>query len=1257
MKKQEYLNQTKAVILSVLAILCMTSIVAQELDHDAFSVTENIPKSPEASSLGQYGDIAANPYNGKANISVPIYNLNFEGLQIPIQLSYDSGGVKTMAEASWVGLNWSLSTNFGISRQVNALDDLRFGLGYVYTNYEVNPNIGTGGNPNIAYDDILDIHASFQPDAGPSQQIDMQPDIFDVNLFGMSYKFRLKKKGPSSIIEAHVFDNNNVQIEFDLNNETFTIIDERGFIYEFLTKDYSTTFFTDGPGSGDKAVALTNILGDVNKANESLITSWYLDKITSPNQRVLNFDYTAGAYFTFPSYSGTVRVVDANNVTFVNSNGEDTTAPGIEGEIYSASTTIVENNYLNRIYGDFGEVNFVLSGRDDLLSGFTFQNTIGASNFVFSTSSGLYSTCQGDVNCVPSAGYINRFSQKLDRIEVVNSSNNTVLNADFTYSYFNADDQNTIDKEKYIRLKLDQVSVNDQNYLFDYEQPNELPAKDTFDSDFWGYYNGSGNTKNVPRIGRFITSEISINGLTHIGQSYINYDAGADKGPDFGYGKFGLLNRIVYPTGGYTFLCYEPHEAVITAPQPYIVTSDFSFVGVDRYKWTNLTDESNYHFDYQYLKKAQNSNYNFFNNQFDPGQIDTETPIQLGQTFTVTSTSMIRASGTLELITNADFDGNYINEPARVIQNTITSEDVSVIYRYGDWPVSQTGGTQLTKDNSVIIGPGTYRIAGRNAVPKPNVNTPPSIRIIEESDPDPVSTPYTLVTFLNGTSLGASAETFEIGGARVASITNYESDNSFLSRKVFEYNNPNASNTAVASSGILMDDLIYFSKAYGFHSYNPLGWGTSPLQLSSSSPLRTNPAAQGSHVGYTYTTEKSVDESFNDIGRIERTFTNRNNEYYVDSFARDYRNGACTRPDDYTARITNTYLLGMDSRINSGYENGNVEFENIFDTNNNLVRSTENSYANLIANPDDTYFATFMHIYLISNDTGCGGIPFGSDDSSYVVYRQPISYSLKSVLNTSTIVDYRDENISTTQMTTYNPDTHHVTESKVIDSRGDELLTRQFYPYDTEVDTQAEMTTLVNENRIASPVRTESFRQSEMLSTQVINFKKDATTFDIVQPNSVDFIKGTLNASNTLETRIEYQEYGPHGQIRQYKKAGGPPTTLVWGHNEQFVVAKIENATYDDVEALAEFGSGFTLGNNGLNANQAASLRTNLSGAMVTTYTHDPLIGITSMTDPRDYTIKYIYDDATRRLKEVRDQEDNLVTDYEYEFVDVSIQN
>ena len=54
-----------------------------------------------------------------------------------------------------------------------------------------------------------------------------------------------------------------------------------------------------------------------------------------------------------------------------------------------------------------------------------------------------------------------------------------------------------------------------------------------------------------------------------------------------------------------------------------------------------------------------------------------------------------------------------------------------------------------------------------------------------------------------------------------------------------------------------------------------------------------------------------------------------------------------------------------------------------------------------------------------------------------------------------------------------------------------------------------------------------------------------------------------------------------------------------------------------------------------------------LQGAMIKTYTYDPLIGITSMTDERNRTVFYEYDDYNR-LKHIKDHEGNLIETNKY---------
>lgn len=67
------------------------------------------PKSPEASAFQKYGETEINEYTGNPDISIPLYTLSYKGIEVPLSLTYDGGGIQVSQEASWVGLGWSLN--------------------------------------------------------------------------------------------------------------------------------------------------------------------------------------------------------------------------------------------------------------------------------------------------------------------------------------------------------------------------------------------------------------------------------------------------------------------------------------------------------------------------------------------------------------------------------------------------------------------------------------------------------------------------------------------------------------------------------------------------------------------------------------------------------------------------------------------------------------------------------------------------------------------------------------------------------------------------------------------------------------------------------------------------------------------------------------------------------------------------------------------------------------------------------------------
>ncbi|MBV7270762.1 RHS repeat domain-containing protein, partial [Winogradskyella luteola] len=137
-------------------------------------------------------------------------------------------------------------------------------------------------------------------------------------------------------------------------------------------------------------------------------------------------------------------------------------------------------------------------------------------------------------------------------------------------------------------------------------------------------------------------------------------------------------------------------------------------------------------------------------------------------------------------------------------------------------------------------------------------------------------------------------------------------------------------------------------------------------------------------------------------------------------------------------------------------------------------------------------------------------------------------------------------------------------------------------------------------------------------------------------------------------------DYDVHGNILQVSRTDGMDICYVYGYGATLPVAKIENATYAQVTGyVANIQNKSDLDDDHCRDSGSCNekdLRTALNAlraafpyAMVTTYTYDPLVGVTSMTDPKGRTVYYEYD-SFNRLKQVRDEDGNIMGENRYNY-------
>ena len=122
-----------------------------------------------------------------------------------------------------------------------------------------------------------------------------------------------------------------------------------------------------------------------------------------------------------------------------------------------------------------------------------------------------------------------------------------------------------------------------------------------------------------------------------------------------------------------------------------------------------------------------------------------------------------------------------------------------------------------------------------------------------------------------------------------------------------------------------------------------------------------------------------------------------------------------------------------------------------------------------------------------------------------------------------------------------------------------------------------------------------------------------------------------------------------NGNPIEKNRINGIFVSYIWGYNGLFPVAKIENKSYNSLPpSLRDNIVNATPGNmeRALNALRADS---SLQDAMITTMTYDPLVGVTTITDPKGDTQTYFYNEFGQ-LEKVEDKQGNILQENKYNY-------
>ncbi|KAA1243239.1 RHS repeat domain-containing protein [Aquimarina sp. RZ0] len=1150
----------KLIIVSTILLVITTNSTAQVIQEESqFQPPQVIPPSPNAASLGQYGDIPVSYYTGVPNISIPLYTIKSGNIELPIGLSYHASGIKVAQEASWVGLGWGLNSGGVITRTVMDEDDLdSYKFGFQTSSTPLPPAIQ---DPDYTSTDL------FETSLIHNGSKDSEPDIFNYNFFGKTGKMVFPKGGTHPVL----IEQNNLKFSYSIN-EGWVVTDANGWKYYFSAIE--TTRIV-GRGLNEGAVLNTsyyplreNFRDEFSE--DYITTSWYLSEVINPNGDSIKFVYdTENTYRTISQQS-----IDETRRKSRLIRAVGPTAPfSMVQNNVTVSLPVVTDVYLKRI-----EYN----------NGYAVFNTID----------------RQDLRKRPEDGdSVVKNPQCLESIEFFDLNNTSLKKVNLQYSYFNAQSSRCVNSENCKRLRLDAVQesfksgdgyVTKPSYKLNYNT-QKLPEKTSFSIDYWGYFNGgennrilhanysdmeenastdqvsriTGNTSNNYSYKSLVPMFIKWEGTLGSQSAAKKFLSGANRQVNPALMKAGILQSIEYPTGGTTFFTFEPHDYSNPTGRPYEVTEA----------------ETSIVLKYDYFTAQE-----LIDRGYPMDQI-IECCLTKEQQFELRARTLVKI----------DYNFRYENNGSHVssLINLTLGGTIFELKPPDETPTGFKNGVFYT-----FLPKGVYSFKVNDQYQKRSASQL-TLTVIE----------------------GKLASKNIAGGLRIKEIASTSANDIITKKETFSYEE------AGLSTGKLINPLINnFSHGIrqtavgneggaSFHDY-------AIFERKGHNIVKSGVSSQGNIVGY-------------DKVKVTKTDStgNHTNGYSIYNF----QNSPNLLPHDSYA-----YFHGVPAFSFPG--NGQLLNEWHFGANNKLVSEKEYKYGGTSSSSFEIKGLKVVNVASFITSVGSTG---NLNSWSYTINSKWMYLNEE----TETTYDLNGQNPVTT-VTTYeygNADHKNVTQTEQTNSEGKTLTKKYYYPPDRPTNTSMSNSvfTQMTDDNVLNPVIKEETEVNGILTSSVIRnheVKTRNANGEVVSMYLPENIRSLKNgSSNVYETRLDFMEYDNYGNILEVSQTGGAITSYVWGYNKEYPIAKIENATYQDIAEALEI-SVATLKTYGEdNFSQLNQLRTSLPNAMITTYTYDPLIGITSMTDPRGYTMTYHYDDFNR-LEYVKDAEGNLVSENQYNY-------
>ncbi|WP_027386729.1 hypothetical protein [Chryseobacterium gregarium] len=653
--------------------------------------------------------------------------------------------------------------------------------------------------------------------------------------------------------------------------------------------------------------------------------------------------------------------------------------------------------------------------------------------------------------------------------------------------------------------------------------------------------------------------------------------------------KAGILKEIIYPTGGKTKFLFESNRGIYYGDA----------TGTEQQMHNNIPTKNKYVYfsthedDTQQLNKTYVMPFPVNSNDF---AVSTQ---MIPMRFTTTTTNCIYPENSLPYINSCSIYYSVLdNDNNVVLGRSLLQNGFSMTHSFAK--------NQLINGLKVKMEVYSGRIR------------PQSQYFNYLQDEAAIEVAYTILDSTLVTNTGVGLEV-PFGGLRIKRIENTENMQAPIIKE-YDYKF-NGIETGLSS--IQLDFLQRVPEK-------------SFVTSQSRFPMQTG---NGSLIAYTNAKEYRINPITNERNNISHIFLNN---YSVGSYI-----GACIFNQGLGGALISASVPCFEDPRNgkplftdySGKKAESLEYEDIYLTGKNLSWVYGMDYDRVIRNSDFIYLGAG-----VTTPTFLGADFFyykfkNFDDPDY-------SKETKDYLNGK-------ELITKTEYKSLHPSHHQMTKEKV--ELPDGTVTETNYGYAHEKSNQL----MIDRNMIGIPLETTTTQTKEGV-TKTLGKTETLYPTSVPTPQAGNLVlplsvKSADQLTGVMSTEVSYDKYDEKGNILQYTTRDGIPVTIVWGYNKTQPIAKIEGITYDQLTSLASPTAIVTASDNdaadpskeGLLLEALNSFRKNsqLTDKKVTTYTYDPLIGVTSITPPSGIRQVFAYDTANR-LKETKVRSKNSAGAY-----------